>query len=238
MFSYSVTGGATWNNLAYVNTADDGSFLAVWMPSASGNYLVRGICAGDSVYSAVITTINFGLSPSNDQAQDMFSVASNSTITSLMFDSTVSKLSFTVSGTSGTTAYVNIIVPKSLLGDVTNLRLTLDDSSIAYTYLQSGNEWLIVFVCHCSTHNVVMALNSQTPTATPTSNPTSTQTVAPTTNPTSNPTSSTATPSPTATPTATPGAPEFPPLIIVSLLLVAVSLATVITLKKRAKTKT
>jgi uncharacterized repeat protein (TIGR02543 family) len=43
VLSYSATGGLTWHDLAYVITDDYGSFSAVWMPSASGNYLVRAV---------------------------------------------------------------------------------------------------------------------------------------------------------------------------------------------------
>ena len=39
--SESVTAGATWQDLSYANTDDNGSFSVVWLPSASGNYVIK-----------------------------------------------------------------------------------------------------------------------------------------------------------------------------------------------------
>ena len=231
-FSYSVTGGATWQDLAYVITGDDGSFTLAWMPQASGNYVIRAYWLGNTAYSTVTETVNFAVAPP-DSNQDVFSVASNSTITNLLFDSSASKLDFTVTGPSGTTGYVDVSIPKLLLPDISVLKVNLDGSTTPFTYILSGNVWLIIFVYHHSTHSVVMALSQQAATSTPTANPSSTNTA--TQNPTSNP-SNTQTSSPTP-PTATaPTTPEFSSLIIVAIVLAFVTLALV-ALKKRAMNK-
>ncbi len=165
-FSYSVTGGATWQDLAFVNTGDDGSFTCVWMPSASGNYMIRGIWRGDNAYSCVTNTVNFVVAPDN-QNQNLFSVASNSTLSSLQFDSTTSKLSFGVSGQTGTGGFVQVCVPKTLLNDPNKLAVTLDGSFSPYVYTSSDNVWIIMFVYHHSSHTIVMTLDQQASTPTP-----------------------------------------------------------------------
>lgn len=211
-FAYSATGGATWHDLAYIITGDDGNFSAVWMPTASGNYMIRGTWFSDGVYSGVSSTMNFSVTP-NFQNQ-MFSVSSNSTLSSLSFDSTTSRLSFTVSGESGTTGYVQVCIPKTLLPNTSTLTVYLDGQDITYHTFSQGDIWIITIEYNHSTHSVIMELGTSstptpTPTQTPTSNPTSKPSSNPTANPTSTPTSEpTPTPSPTPTPTETTQTPN------------------------------
>ena len=49
--SDSVTNGATWQDLTYVNTDNNGSFTCVWIPSVSGNYAIEATWSGDNDYS-------------------------------------------------------------------------------------------------------------------------------------------------------------------------------------------
>jgi hypothetical protein len=131
------------------------------MPSASGDYMVTATWTGDDVYSGVSRTVNFAVSPFGNQNQNVFSVASNSTLSSLAFDSTNNDLSFTVSGPPGTTGYVQVCIPQSLIPDISNLKVTLDNTAVGYNSLSKGDVWLITFMYHHSTHNVVMALSSE-----------------------------------------------------------------------------
>jgi hypothetical protein len=239
LFSYSATGGSTWHDLAFIITGNNGNFSIAWMPSASGNYIIKGVWPSDGIYASVSTTVNFAVAPSS---QNVFSVSSNSTIASLAFDSTLNQLSFSVSGPSGTTGYVQACIPKSLMPNVSSLGVTLDNNHVVYNTFSTTDSWIITIEYSHSSHTVVMALNSASPTPTPISAPTSTATTNPTQ--TSNPTSSSSpNSSPTATaasPTATttPYAPEFPPLVIVPLFILMLSLAAFVMLKKRAKANT
>jgi uncharacterized repeat protein (TIGR02543 family) len=229
-FSYSATGGATWHDLAYIITDDYGDFSAVWMPSSSGNYVVKGVWLSDGVYSSVTTKVNFSVAPFQNQNQNVFSVSSNSTLSSLTFDSSQNKLSFSVSGPSGTMGYVQACIPKTLLTVESNLKVSLDGQDVTYYIFSEGDAWIITIGYHHSSHSVVMALDAPIPTPTltvaPTSNPGQTS------NPTANPTH-TATASPTAA--STPYAPEFPPIVIVPMLILMMSLAVFLMLKKRVK---
>ncbi len=163
-FSYSVTGGATWQDLAYVDTGDNGSFSVEWLPSASGNDVINATWSGNNVYSSVSTIVNFAVAPFDNQDQNVFSVTSNSTLSSLAFDSATDELSFSVSGPPGTTGYAQVCIPKSLLSDVSTLQVTLDGATINYNSLSVGDVWIITLSYHHSSHAIVMSLNAAKPT--------------------------------------------------------------------------
>jgi hypothetical protein len=149
------------------------------MPSASGNYFIKGVWLSDGVYSGVSTTVNFAVAPFQNQNQNIFSVTSNSTLSSLAFDSTQDQLSFTVSGPSGTTGYVQVCIPKSLITDASKLTVALDGQMVPYATFSQSDVWLITIHYHHSTHAVVMSLNSQASTPSPTSTATSSSTSTP-----------------------------------------------------------
>jgi YVTN family beta-propeller protein len=162
--SDSVTGGATWQDLTYVNTDNNGSFSCVWNPSVSGNYGIEATWSGDSDYSNASAVYNFAVAPFNNQEQNVFSVTSNSTLTSLTFDSATNELSFGVSGPSGTTGLTTVCIPQSLIPDISKLNVMLDGSAINYTSVSEDNVWIIAFTYHHSSHTVVIELGSSTST--------------------------------------------------------------------------
>ena len=219
LLAYSVTGGATWQDLAYVTTADDGSFTCVWMPSVSGKYAIEATWPGDNVYSSVSTTVNFAIAPFDNQNQNIFSVTSNSTLTSLAFNSTQNQLSFTVSGPPGTIGYAQVCIPKSLMPDASTLTATVDGQTTPYATFSQSDVWLITIHYHHSTHAVVMSLNSQASAPSPTSTATS---------------SSTSTPASTST---TFGNLLGGQLIFVVIIAVLVAVIAVLIILNRRKTK-
>jgi hypothetical protein len=176
------------------------------MPSATGNYLINATWAGDAAYSRASTIVNFAVTPFV-QGQSVFSVASNSTLSRFSFNSVTKELSFSVAGTSGTTGYVAVYIPKSLMSDAANLTVLLDGEQIAcYTESQTDT-WAVSFSYHHSTHNVVFNLDpaiehtpaSPSPTSSPTVEP------SPTSSPIIQPTPSAST-QPTSSPTNQPSA--------------------------------
>jgi len=215
-FSYSATGGLTWHDLAYVITGQDGNFSVAWMPTASGNYLIKGEY---TFYSNVSTIVEFAVTPNPDN--QMFSVSSNSTLSSLAYNSATNQLSFTVTGATGTFGYVEACIPKTLLSDASSLQVTLDGTITPFTVLSEGDTWLITIMYHHSTHAVVMDLDSSTSTPTPsqsaTSNPTNSQTNSPTG---------------TSNPTATPAAPELSPIVVLPLIVVMLGLAMFVVMRR------
>jgi hypothetical protein len=158
LLSYSVNEGNSWTGLTTVATENSGNFLAVWFPPASGIYLLNAQWAGNSTLSGANTTINFAVLPY--QQQNVFSISSNSTISAYTFNSTSDELSFTVSGPSGTTGYVDLDIPKSLITDVSSLKIRLDGAQMAYSSSSQGDFWKISFAYHHSTHQVIVNLGT------------------------------------------------------------------------------
>jgi len=164
LLSYSVNDGNSWIGLTTASTDNNGNFDAVWFPSASGNYLLNAEWTGNSTFSDANTTINFAVIPYL-QDQTVFSVSSNSTISAFSFNSTNQELSFSVSGPQGSQGYVDLYIPKTLISDISTLKVYLDGNPLAYTDESQGDSWLISFTYHHSSHQVVMnlATNPSTP---------------------------------------------------------------------------
>lgn len=160
LFAYSVNNGRSWNDLTTVTTDGNGKFTILWTPAATGNYLIVAKWAGNNAYPALDTTVNFAIAPYD--AGSFFSINSNSTLSTLSFDSTKKQLSFTVSGPLGSTGYVEIYIPKTLMSDASGLEVKLDGAKLDYTLGDQGGAWLITFTYHHSTHQVTMNLNALT----------------------------------------------------------------------------
>ena len=111
-----VSFGNSWIDLTTVRTDTDGNFEATWNPPVTGYYMLKAVYGGDQVFSSVSDLVNFVISPL--QEQSVFSVTSNSTITSLYFNSTSNQFSFVTSGASGTTGYVDLYFPPKRLSTI------------------------------------------------------------------------------------------------------------------------
>jgi hypothetical protein len=129
------------------------------MPSATGNYLINASWTGDSIYSSTSMIINFAVTPVVEE-QSVFSVASNSTLSSFAFNSETKELSFTVAGPTGTAGYVSVSIPKSLMSDASNLQVLLDGQQLEYNVESRTDSWAVSFLYHHSNHNVVINLES------------------------------------------------------------------------------
>jgi hypothetical protein len=156
LLSYSVTGGKSWEDLTLVNTDSDGHYSATWMPSVTGNYLIKATYDGDKDYIGTSTTVNLAVTKSVENV--LFSVTSNSTLTSLIFNSQTRELSFTVTGPQGTTGYVDLNVPNSLIANIATVKAYIDGNEIAYTFDSVNDSWLLHFSYPHSTHEVVLNL--------------------------------------------------------------------------------
>ncbi len=159
LISYSVTGGTSWQALTQEYTAPDGSFLAEWLPTATGSYVINATYPGNSAYSSTSTAVSLTVMPFLTQsAQDVFSVVTNSSLSDLEFNSTSRELTFTVTGPSSTTGYVNAYIAKPLITDITTLKVVLDGNQLNYTAISQPNSYLIYITYNNSTHNIVMNL--------------------------------------------------------------------------------
>lgn len=161
---YSITGGKSWQDLTLVHTGSDGSYSALCFPSVTGDYMLKAVFEADENYLGTSNIINFSIVPCIDQ--NVFSITSNSTLPELSFNSDNKELSFSVSGDNGTTGYVNVYIPKSLINDISSLKVYLDNNQIQYTSQSQGDGWLLYFTYHHSTHSVTINLSSQRSTST------------------------------------------------------------------------
>ncbi len=159
LLSYSVNAGNTWIDLTTAVTDSNGEFSEVWKPQATGYYLLKADYAGDTEHANATKFVNFAVAP-YQQGQNVFSLTSNSTVTALFFNSTSQTISFSVNGTSGTTGYVSIYLPKSLVADASALKVYLDNEPLTFTASSQGEATLVTFTYHHSTHQVAIQVNS------------------------------------------------------------------------------
>jgi hypothetical protein len=156
LLSYSVTGGKSWEDLTLLYTGADGIYSATWLPSVTGNYLVKAAYEGNSETLGASEVVNFAVM---QLAQNnVFSVSSNSTVTSLSFNSSSSSISFTVSGPSGTTGYVKANIAKNLVSNPENIKVYLDSKQLNYEVASLEDSWLLSFTYQHSTHQVSIDL--------------------------------------------------------------------------------
>lgn len=163
LISYSVTGGDSWQDLTLVQTDSDGYYSALWLLSVTGEYQVKAVYKGSGNYLGTSNIVNFAMEPGAEQ--NVFSINSNSTLSALTFNSTSKELSFSVSGESGTTGYINAYIPKSLINDTAGLRVYLDNNPIDFTVHSQGDCWLLSSTYHHSSHLITIGLASSTATS-------------------------------------------------------------------------
>jgi len=156
--SYSVTAGKSWNDITLLNTDSNGRYSAVWMPQATGNYVVKAFWEGNSSFPRTTNTVNLAMIPYEEE--NIFSVTSNSTISDLTFDTTSRRLGFTVTGEDNTIGYSKVTIAKILISDITKLKINIDDVEYNYVVTETEDSWILVFSYTHSTHNVIIDLQS------------------------------------------------------------------------------
>jgi hypothetical protein len=161
LLSYSVTGGDSWQDLTTVHTDSNGSYSALWLLSVTGDYMLKAMYKGNENYLGTNNLVNFSLTPC--EAQSVFSVTSNSTISQLSFNSDKKELTFTVSGQSGTTGYIDVYVPKTLLNETDDLKVYLDGNQIQYNVTPLSDGWLLHASYHHSSHTVKVSIAQSNP---------------------------------------------------------------------------
>ena len=98
---------------------------------------------GDSAYSQVTTIVNFAVLPL--EREYVLSISSNSTVSAFAFNSTNNELNFKVSGEPGTSGYVDVFIPKSLIIVISNLKVYLDGNILTSSTESQGDSWLDIF---------------------------------------------------------------------------------------------
>ena len=178
LLSYSVTVGESWQDLTLVHTNADGRYSALWLLSVTGDYMLKAVYRGDDDYLGTCNIFNFAIEPGTEQ--NVFTVTSNSTLSELSFSSSNRELSFKVSGDSGTTGYVSVFIPKSLVNGTYGLKMYLDRNQVEYTAQSVSDGWLLYCTYHHSTHLVTISLGSSSINPTQSTQTLSTPTISPT----------------------------------------------------------
>jgi hypothetical protein len=153
---YAITGETSWNALTTVTTDLNGDFSASWLPIATGMFTLRAEFAGNDEYSDAEVAKN--ISVLRTAGNGFYFAESNSTLTSITFNSTSNEISFTVSGLSGTTGYVKFAVPKELVSNIWGLRVLLDGRQLEHSAVLDGDVWLLMFEYSHSSHDVVISI--------------------------------------------------------------------------------
>jgi hypothetical protein len=161
LLSYSVNGGEYWLDLTLVNTGSDGSFSATWIPYVTGNYLIKATYEGDENYLGTNIVVNMAVSQFAER--NVFSVTSNSTVSSLVFNSTSRELSFTLTGPSGTSGYADVCIAKTLIQNASSIQVFLDGNKIDRAVTSIDDSRLFHFIYNHSSHHVTLNLGSSAP---------------------------------------------------------------------------
>ena len=158
LLSYSVNGGEYWLDLTLVNTGSDGNFSATWIPYVTGNYLVKATYEGDENYLGTAIVVNMAVTQFAER--NVFSVTSNSTVSSLVFNSTSKELSFTLTGPSGTSGYADVYVAKTLIQNASSIQVFLDGNKIDCAVKSIDDSRLFHFIYNHSSHHITINLGS------------------------------------------------------------------------------
>jgi hypothetical protein len=156
---FSIPGVSTWYPITSVTTDTNGVFSASWIPTATGTFSLKAEYTNNQTNQAISKIVNISIT--QVLTGSYFAVESNSTLSSLTFNSTANVLSFSISGPSGTNGYTTISIPKSLLSNPENLKLYIDNQQTQFNYTSKDNSWLLTLNYSHSTHDVLLKIGSE-----------------------------------------------------------------------------
>lgn len=157
VLSYTFSGIGTWTPITSDTTDSFGNYFAMWIPPATGYFVLKAEWVGNSTHFGANNTATLSSLVYNNLY--IFSVESNSTISELAFDTKNWKLSFSATGPNGTRGYVKVIVAKSLVTDIANIRVYLDGRQFDFSITSLDDSWLLTINYMHSAHQVVMDLD-------------------------------------------------------------------------------
>jgi hypothetical protein len=172
VLSYTVSNVTSWSEIGSGKTNAAGEYSIQWLIPASGTFTLKTQWAGDQSYLGSSNSTTLSILPY--QAQKVFFVESNSTVTGLTFNSSDLTLSFTVSGASGTKGYVKTTISKSMVQNFTGITVTLDGKELNATVSSTETCWVVTFNYSHSTHQVAITLTEDQTNAAPSASPTPT----------------------------------------------------------------
>lgn len=155
---YSFSGITDWVPITSHLTDDLGYYEVMWIPPATGSFIIKAEWAGNTTYSQTTNTTT--LSSLLHEDQYVFSVESNSTLSELQFDTKNFKLSFTATGPDGTSGYVKVTIAKDLVSNPANIKVFLDGREPDFSITSVDDSWLLTFEYLHSSHEIEIDLSS------------------------------------------------------------------------------
>ena len=156
VLSHSIPGVTTWTPITAATTDSNGFYSASWIPTATGKFAVKAEWTGNEAYAETYTVTN--ISVTRHESASLLFAESNSTLSSLAFNSTSKEISFTVSGPSGTTGYVRLLISKTLMENLTDFEVYIDERQVEFNATSTGDFQSLHFEYTHSTHNVNIKL--------------------------------------------------------------------------------
>ena len=155
---YRDSRGKTWTEIKTKKTNPQGEFDSTWTPQTTGTYLIRARYEGDKTDYINNASIQTTLAVTEGVGDYVFSVTSNSIITDLKYNSSKSVLQFTFSGEPETYSHTQILIAKTIVTDIEDLLIYIDEVEVNYTYTSDENQWIMEFEHSHSTHDVIITL--------------------------------------------------------------------------------
>jgi hypothetical protein len=164
VLKYSFPGAEEWYPISSTYTDVNGNYNVQWINTATGTFTLRAEWKGNSTLPSANAYVTLNSLPSQ---KGIFFLESNSTVTSLAFNSTSAELSFAVSGPSETSGYVKATVAKSILPNGANAKVYLDGKKLSYELRETPDSWLLAFNYQHSAYIVTLDLKSDKPSVNP-----------------------------------------------------------------------
>ncbi|MCW4009885.1 MAG: PKD domain-containing protein [Candidatus Bathyarchaeota archaeon] len=150
VLSYTFAGFDSWLPISSSATNENGVYYIQWVNTATGTFTLKAEWQGNATFVGTNSTVTLSSVPC--QNQYVFLVESNSTISSLAFDSTSSQLGFTASGPSGTFGYFKVAIAKNLTDNVGYATVYLDGNQVPYSASSIADSWLLTLNYTHSSH--------------------------------------------------------------------------------------
>jgi hypothetical protein len=153
---YSADYGNRWENFSLTKTRADGGFGTLWIPNATGSYLLCAQWEGNATLHWMNATASLVTMP--DLAGNEFSAVSNSTITNFAYNSTTQELSFNTNGTQSTTGYAHVCIPKTLVSEIHTVKLNIDGNPVTFTSETQNDVWVVSCTYTQSEHTFTLQI--------------------------------------------------------------------------------
>jgi len=149
---------STLKQFSMATTNSNGNFMVDWLPPSAGSYVINATYHGNENYGPVFDGINVLVAEFSGDKQ-VFSVESNSTVTSVVYNPESGELNLSVMGQSGTIGFVDLYVSKSLVENVSAIQAYIDGNPVSYTVTSTEDNWILHFYYHHSSHNIIFDLS-------------------------------------------------------------------------------